>query len=103
MNPSSSSQDISSAGYTVSIHYCPGCKWLARSAWMAQELLETFGSQLSQVSLCPADKSGTFVIYCQQQVIWERERDSGFPAIKELKRRVRDVIAPQADLGHIDR
>ncbi|MFT9166396.1 MAG: Rdx family protein, partial [Komagataeibacter saccharivorans] len=34
---------------------------------------------------------------------WERKRDGGFPGPKELKQRVRDVIAPERDMGHIDR
>jgi hypothetical protein len=29
--------------------------------------------------------------------------DGGFPETKELKRRVRDVIEPGRDLGHVDR
>ncbi|AEO69422.1 uncharacterized protein THITE_2119813 [Thermothielavioides terrestris NRRL 8126] len=36
-------------------------------------------------------------------VLWDRKRDGGFPETKELKRRVRDVIQPGRDLGHVDR
>jgi hypothetical protein len=36
-------------------------------------------------------------------VVWDRKIDSGFPETKELKNRVRNVIAPTKDLGHIDR
>lgn len=35
--------------------------------------------------------------------IWDRRVDGGFPETKELKRRVRDVIQPGRDLGHVDR
>ena len=35
--------------------------------------------------------------------IWERKRDGGFPEIKILKQKVRDVIDPERDLGHVDR
>lgn len=28
--------------YKVDIDYCPGCKWMLRAAWIAQELLTTF-------------------------------------------------------------
>jgi predicted Rdx family selenoprotein len=35
--------------------------------------------------------------------LWDRKRDAGFPETKELKRRVRDVIQPGRDLGHVDR
>jgi hypothetical protein len=36
-------------------------------------------------------------------VLWNRKIDEGFPETKELKRRVRDVIEPGRDLGHVDR
>ena len=35
--------------------------------------------------------------------LWDRKVDGGFPETKELKRRVRDVIEPGRDLGHVDR
>ncbi|KAL2271763.1 hypothetical protein VTJ83DRAFT_1134 [Remersonia thermophila] len=35
--------------------------------------------------------------------LWDRKLDGGFPETKELKRRVRDVIQPGRDLGHVDR
>ena len=39
--------------YCVEIQYCTGCKWLLRSAWLAQELLTTFEKELDNVSLKP--------------------------------------------------
>lgn len=39
----------------------------------------------------------------QSRVLWDRKTDGGFPETKELKRRVRDVIEPGRDLGHVDR
>lgn len=89
--------------YDVSIHYCPGCKWLSRSTWMAQELLETFSGELRSVSLNPSEQSGIFQVYVNDKLVWDRVRDSGFPQIKELKRLVRDMIAPDRKLGHLDR
>jgi len=87
----------------ISIHYCPGCKWLARSIWMAQELLETFVEELEQVALCPSVLSGTFKIEVNDELVWDRVVDQGFPQIKDLKKRVRDKIAPEKTLGHLDR
>lgn len=69
---------------------------------MAQELLHTFGDELSEVALVPASESGRFEVTVAGQVIWDRKRDGGFPEIKILKQRLRDRIAPQRDLGHID-
>jgi selenoprotein W-related protein len=86
----------------ITISYCTQCQWLLRAAWMAQELLSTFGTDLGEVALIPGT-GGAFEIICNEQVIWERKADGGFPDIKILKQRVRDVIAPDRDLGHIDR
>jgi len=36
-------------------------------------------------------------------VIWDRKTENGFPETKELKNRVRNIIEPDRDLGHIDR
>ena len=35
--------------------------------------------------------------------IWERKADGGFPDAKTLKQRVRHLLDPGRDLGHIDR
>ena len=68
---------------------------------MAQELLTTFENELTQVALAPAD-GGTFTIQLDEEVIWDRKRDGGFPEIKQLKQLVRDHVACDRDLGHID-
>jgi len=88
---------------TITITYCIGCNWMLRAAWMAQELLSTFQDQLGAVSLVPGEVGGIFEITLDQELIWERKRDGGFPDVKELKTRVRDRINPQQDLGHLDR
>ncbi|GKW49785.1 Rdx family protein [Halomonas sp. NCCP-2165] len=86
----------------IRIHYCTQCQWLLRSAWLAQELLSTFGEALEEVALVPSH-GGYFEIFCDDDSLWERKRDGGFPDSKELKRRVRDRLDPDRDLGHIDR
>lgn len=35
--------------------------------------------------------------------LWDRATDGGFPETKELKRRLRDVVEPGRNLGHVDR
>ena len=87
---------------SIVILYCTQCNWLLRAAWMAQELLSTFGEALDGVTLRPAS-GGRFEITLDGTILWERKRDGGFPGPKELKRRVRDVIEPNRDLGHVDR
>ena len=86
----------------VQIHYCTQCRWLLRSAWMAQELLTTFQEDIGEVALLPGT-GGVFEVHVNDDLIWSRTRDGGFPDIKELKQRVRDRIAPAKDLGHSDR
>jgi selenoprotein W-related protein len=48
----------------VAITYCTGCRWLLRAAWMGQELLTTFDTQIDSLTLIPSkppQKGGTFV------------------------------------------
>ena len=86
----------------IAITYCTQCNWLLRSAWMAQELLSTFGTDLGGVTLVPAT-GGAFSITYDGDLLWERVRDGGFPDVKALKTRVRDRLDPSRDLGHVDR
>lgn len=86
----------------VTLTYCTGCNWLLRAGWMAQELLSTFGEALSEVALIPGH-GGIYEIRVDDVLIWERKRDGGFPDAKRIKMRVRDIIEPDRDLGHIDK
>jgi len=85
----------------VEIKYCTRCGWLARSAWMAQELLGTFGEALDGVLLVPSS-GGVFEVRAGETLVWSLKRMGRFPEIKELKRAVRDVVCPEMDLGHTD-
>ncbi|KAI6783845.1 uncharacterized protein J7T54_001721 [Emericellopsis cladophorae] len=103
----------------VTIQFCTQCKWLLRAAYSmfvpmltnplkyAQELLSTFSTSLGEVALQPST-GGTFVVQiyhgtAEAKTLWDRKTDGGFPETKELKRRVRDVIEPDRNLGHVDR
>ncbi|ASX12548.1 selenoprotein W-like protein [Aeromonas dhakensis] len=86
----------------IEIRYCTLCRWMLRAAWLAQELLSTFDSELGEVALVPASK-GEFRILVDGVQVWDRVADEGFPEAKEIKQRVRDVIVPERDLGHADR
>ena len=87
----------------IRIRYCPRCHWLPRSCWMAQELLHTFADELGEVTLVPErEVAGLFRIELDGDLLWCRKRDGGFPDVKALKQRVRDQIAPERDLGHVD-
>ena len=86
----------------IEIKYCTKCRWLMRSAWMAQELLSTFESELDEASLQPGE-GGIFEIFANGELIWSRKAMGRFPEITELKQLVRNIIAPEKDLGCIDR
>jgi selenoprotein W-related protein len=90
------------ARHRVEIEYCTQCRWMLRAAWLAQELLTTFEDDLAEVALLPG-KGGVFEVRVDAETVWSRETERGFPQPKELKQRVRDVIAPGRSLGHSDR
>ncbi|MEO5911646.1 MAG: SelT/SelW/SelH family protein [Pelobium sp.] len=87
----------------IEIEYCPKCGWLLRSAWMAQELLNTFVDEIKSVTLTPSETGGTFYVKIGDQIIFDRKEMERFPEIKELKKLVRDVVSPDKNLGHTDR
>ncbi len=86
----------------IEIEYCPGCRWLLRAGWTAQELLTTFEAELGAVTLRPSEVSGTFRVSVDGDLLWDRKLEARFPEMKELKQRLRDHIAPERDLGHSD-
>lgn len=85
----------------IKIEYCTQCGWLLRASWMSQELLTTFTDEITALTLQPGT-GGVFNIYANNKIIWSR-KEQGFPEITTLKKVVRDHIAPERNLGHIDR
>ena len=90
-------------GARVEIEYCPRCRWLLRAAWLAQELLGTFEEELGEVALVPSARSGAFEVRLDGETLFSRGAAGRFPEAAELKRLVRDRVAPGRDLGHVDR
>jgi selenoprotein W-related protein len=88
---------------SVTIEYCPKCGWMLRAAYMAQELLSTFTEDIKGVTLQPAETSGIFSIYINEDKIFDRREYGGFPEITMLKQLVRDRVNPAKSLGHADR
>lgn len=89
--------------YRVNIIYCPKCGWLLRSAWVAQELLTTFVDELDSVTLSPSKVGGVFDIFLNEKLVFSRCQTKKFPEPKELKQLIRDLIAPNKNLGHSDK
>ena len=73
-----------------------------RAAWMAQEIINTYATDIQSVNLVPGE-DGRFEIYCNKQAIFLRHQEGKFIEIKEIKKRIRDFIDPERSLGHIDR
>lgn len=86
----------------VEIEYCTQCHWLLRSAWMAQELLTTFESDIARLTLVPGT-GGIFEVRLDDAVIFSRKATGRFPESKELKQLIRDRIDPERSLGHSDK
>lgn len=76
---------------------------MLRAAYMAQELLTTFEEDISGVTLKPAEISGSYQIFVNDEMLFDRKREGRFPEITELKQLVRDRVAPGKSLGHSDR
>ncbi|KAB8297228.1 hypothetical protein EYC80_002599 [Monilinia laxa] len=109
----------------VTIQFCTQCKWMLRAAYFAQELLSTFGTDIGEVALQPST-GGTFIVELfteansksnptsnvegpvenearvLKHTLWDRKSEGGFPETKELKKRLRNIIDPSRDLGHVD-
>jgi selenoprotein W-related protein len=86
----------------VEIEYCTQCRWLLRAAWMAQELLTTFDTEIGELALVPG-RGGVFEVRVDGVALWSRPPGGTFPDLTELKCSLRDRIAPQRHLGHSER
>jgi selenoprotein W-related protein len=89
-------------GPRIIITYCTQCRWLLRAAWLGQELLTSFTTDIGELALRPGT-GGIFTIAIDGEILWDRKVDGGFPEIGTLKRLVRDRVAPGRSLGHTDR
>jgi selenoprotein W-related protein len=85
----------------LEITYCTQCRWLLRAGWTAQELLTTFPADLGEVALVPGT-GGVFMVRLDDDLLWDRTEQGGFPDLSRLKQLVRDRVAPDRSLGHSD-
>ena len=83
----------------VEITYCTRCKFLLRAAWLAQELLTTFESELDEVALRPGS-GGIFEVRLNGEVIASNADGAPMPDPAQVKRLLRDRIAPGRQIGH---
>ncbi len=70
---------------------------------MAQEILTTFSEDVKGVCLQPAEVSGRYTVYVNEEILFDRKEMGRFPEIKELKQLIRDKVNPGKSLGHSDK
>ena len=85
--------------FRVEITYCSRCKFLLRASWLAQEFLTTFESELDEVALRPAS-GGIFEVRLNGEVIASNADGGAMPDPAQVKRLLRDRIAPGRQIGH---
>jgi selenoprotein W-related protein len=71
----------------------------ARAAWLAQEVLLTFGTAIGEVALIPG-AGGRFNVRVDGEVLFSRRLHGRFPEPRETKELIRDRIAPGMAIGH---
>ncbi|KAJ7083410.1 Rdx family-domain-containing protein [Mycena belliarum] len=97
---------------TVAVEFCDRCRWLHRACWVQTELLLTFPPPaITCIALLPrnsAETAGRFRVWvtmpgAEPRLAWDRKVEGGFPELKVLKQRIRDIIQPEKSLGHSDK
>jgi selenoprotein W-related protein len=83
----------------VEITYCTKCRFLLRAAWLAQELLTSFEAELGAVTLVPGS-GGIFEVTLGGEVIATNREGAPMPGVRDVKRAVRDRVAPDRAIGH---
>jgi selenoprotein W-related protein len=83
----------------VEITYCTKCRFLMRAGWMAQELLNTFEGELGEVALRPGS-GGIFEVTLDGETIASNRQGGQMPDPAQVKRLLRDRIAPDRKIGH---
>ncbi|MDO8612530.1 MAG: Rdx family protein [Dehalococcoidia bacterium] len=83
----------------VEIHYCTQCRFMLRAAYLAQELLTTFEKELGEVALVPGS-GGIFEVRVDGETLASNRETKRMPEAGEVKRLLRDRIAPGKTIGH---
>ena len=83
----------------LEIRYCTQCRFLLRAAWLAQELLSTFEQELGEVALVPGS-GGIFEVTLDGETVATNRETKRMPDAVEVKRLLRDRIAPERQIGH---
>ncbi len=83
----------------VEIRYCTQCRFMLRAAYLAQELLTSFEKELGEVALVPSS-GGIFEVTLDGETLATNRETKRLPEAGEVKRLLRDRIAPGRTIGH---
>ncbi len=83
----------------VEIRYCTQCRFMLRAAYLAQELLTSFEKELGEVALIPSS-GGIFEVTLDGETLATNRETKRMPEAGEVKRLLRDRIAPGRTVGH---
>jgi selenoprotein W-related protein len=72
---------------------------MLRAAYMAQELLTSFEKELGEVALIPSS-GGIFEVTLDGETVATNRETKRMPEAGEVKRLLRDRIAPGRTIGH---
>ncbi len=72
---------------------------MLRAAYLAQELLTTFEKELGEVALIPSS-GGIFEVTLDGETLASNRETKRMPEAGEVKRLLRDRIAPERSIGH---
>ena len=72
---------------------------MLRAAYLAQELLTSFEHELGEVALVPAS-GGIFEVTLDGETLATNRETKSMPEASEVKRLLRDRIAPERSIGH---
>ncbi|WWC89723.1 uncharacterized protein L201_004648 [Kwoniella dendrophila CBS 6074] len=97
---------------SIIIEFCDRCRWAPRATWIQTELFLTFPNPLIRsITLLPLnapETGGRFRVWVDigkgkgDELVWDRKTEGGFPELKILKQRIRNLIQPDLNLGHSD-
>ena len=83
----------------IEIEYCTQCRFVLRAAWLAQEVLLTFGAGIGEVALIQAPAGDSRCAW-MARYYFSRHPHGRFPEPREIKELIRDRIAPGMVIGH---
>lgn len=75
----------------IEIEYCARCNFLPRAAWVAQELLHTYGDFVRGLTLVPSG-GGVFEVRADGAVLFDNKAEGRFPEIRELKEKLNQLL-----------